>query len=371
MNKKKTLNNYHKNVIKKFDKNLNELPKLEKQLANLEKDLIKMEKLDLKTATDAQIEKKFTVIEKIAVIKIKISDYKQNHSSYYLKSFDLLSQYYSESDNGLDIKINKSSKGNSGSLLQFANTSHNNTNKKDIFEKYLETVNDDYISDNITFEITHTTCKNCNIEMNLIYNQSIYICKNCGVTKKILIGIDKTNSSNNIMENTSNYSYKRINHFLEWLNKFQGREKTIIPQSILDQIKIQLAKERNFDIANLTYDKTKKILEICELSKYYDNIFHIIEKLNGNPPPSFSKELENELIIMFKKCQEPYERCRPEERSNFFSYAYIIRKFLELLGYDEYNEYFKYLKSREKLHKQDLIWKDVCKELRWEFIGSF
>ena len=31
---------------------------------------------------------------------------------------------------------------------------------------------------------------------------------------------------------------------------------------------------------------------------------------------------------------------------------------------------FPLLKSHEKLHAQDVIWKKICAELQWEFIRS-
>ena len=37
---------------------------------------------------------------------------------------------------------------------------------------------------------------------------------------------------------------------------------------------------------------------------------------------------------------------------------------------DEYLIHFPLLKSREKLYQQDKIWKNICKELNWEFINS-
>ena len=39
----------------------------------------------------------------------------------------------------------------------------------------------------------------------------------------------------------------------------------------------------------------------------------------------------------------------------------------ELLGKDEFLHRFPLLKSREKLHQQDVIWKGICKELDWKF----
>jgi hypothetical protein len=40
------------------------------------------------------------------------------------------------------------------------------------------------------------------------------------------------------------------------------------------------------------------------------------------------------------------------------------------LEYDHLLCFFTLLKSREKLHQQDVIWEKMCKDLNWEFIPS-
>ena len=60
----------------------------------------------------------------------------------------------------------------------------------------------------------------------------------------------------------------------------------------------------------------------------------------------------------------------PKDRKNFLSYSYVLHKFVQLLGLDEFLACFPLLKSREKLHQQDQIWKKICEELKWEFIKS-
>ena len=64
-----------------------------------------------------------------------------------------------------------------------------------------------------------------------------------------------------------------------------------------------------------------------------------------------------------------YKHC-PKNRKNFLSYSYVLHKFVELLGLDEFLPSFPLLKSREKLHQQDLIWEKICRDLGWEFIRS-
>jgi hypothetical protein len=81
-------------------------------------------------------------------------------------------------------------------------------------------------------------------------------------------------------------------------------------------------------------------------------------------------ELENQLRRMFQLIQAPFLQHAPPQRRNFLSYAYVIHKFLQLLGEDEYIVHFPLLKSRQKLHAQDQIWKKICQTLKWEFIPS-
>ncbi len=73
---------------------------------------------------------------------------------------------------------------------------------------------------------------------------------------------------------------------------------------------------------------------------------------------------------MFSEIQEPFEKHCPTTRKNFLSYSYVLYKFCELLGEDSLKQHFPLLKSAEKLYAQDSIWKNICKELGWEFIRS-
>ena len=114
----------------------------------------------------------------------------------------------------------------------------------------------------------------------------------------------------------------------------------------------------------------RDILKKLNLNKYYDHVHHIIYRINGLPPPKLSKELEEELKNMFRQIQDPFAECCPKRRSNFLSYSYVIRKFLELLGENKYIDYFPLLKSREKLYNQDKIFKCICKKLEWKFYPS-
>lgn len=95
-----------------------------------------------------------------------------------------------------------------------------------------------------------------------------------------------------------------------------------------------------------------------------------MNKITGVPNPHLSPELEEKLKNMFKEIQVPFLKYSPLNRKNFLSYSYVLHKFIQLLGKDEYLKYFPLLKSRDKLHQQEQIWKNICKDLGWTFIPS-
>ena len=123
-------------------------------------------------------------------------------------------------------------------------------------------------------------------------------------------------------------------------------------------------------MAKLNYTKIRQYLKKLKLNKYYEHIPHILNRINGIPPPQLSKELENKLRLMFKQIQVPFREVCPKNRKNFLSYYYILHKFVELLELDEFKYYFPLLKDKNKLYQTDLIWKGICKILNWQFIKS-
>ena len=111
-------------------------------------------------------------------------------------------------------------------------------------------------------------------------------------------------------------------------------------------------------------------LKKLKLNKYYEHVPYITNILSGIRAPNMPQALEELLILMFKDIQKPFDDNCPSDRKNFLSYSYVLYKFCELLSEDTYLQYFPLLKSKEKLHQQDVIWKKICRDLRWEFIST-
>jgi len=242
--------------------------------------------------------------------------------------------------------------------------------RKDIFTDYLVEVEKQNI--NRPVERTIETCKVCAYS-NIIHVQdtSDLICDGCGMVVAAHINEELTyREEQETSEKIVNYSYKRENHFNEWLSQFQAQETTNIPDEVMEQLRSELKKLKIKKLEDITHTKIRGLLKKLRLNKYYEHVPYITNILNGIRPPNMPTELEEYLRIMFKDIQKPFDDNCPSERKNFLSYSYVLYKFCELLGEDEYLQYFPLLKSKEKLYQQDVIWKRICRDLKWEFIPT-
>lgn len=241
--------------------------------------------------------------------------------------------------------------------------------KDAVYEKYMKTVDKNYISNNNDNTDIFDTCNKCMVEMLLNNNTGILICPNCGLMENIIVDSDKPSFKEPPKEMTS-FCYKRINHLNEFLAQFQAKETTDIPEDVYYEILMEIKKERITNMALITPEKMRILLKRIKKNDYYEHIPYIINQLNGLPAPVIAPEIEEIIRGMFKAIQIPFEKYCPHKRKNFLSYNYVMYKFFELLELDEYLTCFQLLKSRTKLHQQDQIWKNICKDLNWQFIRS-
>ena len=136
---------------------------------------------------------------------------------------------------------------------------------------------------------------------------------------------------------------------------------------MIENLKNQIKKER-IDISELTNKKTKELLKKLSYNKYYEHIPFIKDKL-GIKPPVMTPQLEETLCNLFMDIQIPYSKFCPNDRVNFLNYYYTLYKLCELLGENQFLQYFPMLKDQKKI-EQDEIWKKICGELSWQFIPT-
>jgi hypothetical protein len=286
------------------------------------------------------------------------SRYEDEMSEYIIKCMPYMNQYVEE--NGIET--------NTDNVFNVKETV--GLKRKDIFIDYLAEVENQNVArskDRIVEQCTK--CSSSNIVH--FHDTSELVCDSCGLVIACLISEELTyREEQETSEKVVNYSYKRENHFNEWLSQFQAQEMTTIPDEVMEQLRSELKKIKIKKLDEITHAKIRGLLKKLRLNKYYEHVPYITNILNGIRAPNMPQELEEQLRIMFKDIQKPFDDNCPSERKNFLSYSYVLYKFCELLGADEYLQYFPLLKSKEKLYQQDVIWKKICCDLQWEFIPT-
>ena len=167
----------------------------------------------------------------------------------------------------------------------------------------------------------------CGNVLEKVVDASVMICPKCGVSEPYLESTRNGLGFNEDVEFVNN-TYKRQNHFQEWLNQVQARETAPIPDKVIQKIAWQLHQLGTRRTEDITRAKVRAALKALRLRRYYENISSILCQLTGVKPRRLLKHEEMQLKNMFLVIQKPFERHCPKNRSNFFE---LLVHFVQVL----------------------------------------
>lgn len=304
-----------------------------------------------------------------------------NELDYFSNVYDVIDNYFKIDDNKeksknkqssfLDMLIlqsdmkemNITDKTNLEDIYWIDNNDNNDITKEKIIKNYNNIVNDKPLVNYYNFN----KCQYCGNEMCINNNDGIIVCDKCGNVERILVESEIPSYKDNGADKPI-YPYKRLNHFMECINQFQAKENIVIPDNIYEQIKDVFKKRRINNFSKLTLSDVRDVLKSMKMNKYYEHVSFIYSKISGNSPPRLTYAEENKLKSLFKQIDKSFIKFCPKDRSNFFNYNYLLHKLFRLMQMDKYLEYFPLLKSKEKLMKQEEIWKLVCKDIGLKYL---
>ena len=378
---KKTLDTHHNMKMSEFQMRAERLSKLKEELKVLEAALNDFQEGSAEYATTLD------ATEKLRKDMEDLDNTNDDEIDYLVNTANILFKYYDIIEKGAnDEGILHTPKVPQNSVLHLLmkNSAQpveepsipvpvcsKETLKEDrasLLEKYMSFTDKNFIRPmecDVPSQCKHCSSSNLYIHMN----DGFVCCNDCSCIEYIIVDHERPSYKDPPRE-VSYFAYKRINHFNECLSQIQGKETTEIPDEVYDAILLEIKKQRIINIADLTVEKVREILKKLDLNKYYEHAPHIKHKLNGLPVPHLEPELEDKLRTMFKMIQQPFLKHMPPDRKNFLSYSYVLHKLIQLLDKDEYLDNFSLLKSRDKLHQQDQIWRKICEDLNWQFIRS-
>ncbi len=355
-----TLDGKHKEIIDIFNNDKEEqIPILNEEKKTICKRL---------KENNLTIDERLDLCDKLVEIKKKICIKKRNEKEYLLNNSSYIFNYFENKKRIADCSNKTTLLDNFFKISNDDNSLNEELNKeRKNIQTYMANVDESFLDIN-NFIVVTDICKYCNKgEMIAVDYEGIMICNSCSSSVKYLVENEKPSYKEPPKE-VCFYAYKRINHFREILAQFQAKETTQIPDEVIENIIQQIKKER-IDLSHMTNRRTKEILKKLGYNKYYEHIPFIKDKL-GIKPPIMSSELENTLCNLFMDIQGPYAKYCPDDRVNFLNYYYTVYKLCELLNQHHFLPYFPMLKDREKRIEQDVIWKNICEELGWEYIPT-
>lgn len=165
-------------------------------------------------------------------------------------------------------------------------------------------------------------------------------------------------------------AYKRMNHFRNTLMRLQAKETLSIDADHIEKIVGELKKSNPLLNHHLvTYQVVKRAMKATGLQRYYNHVFWIIHHITGKRLVDLSKTQSKRLVDMFIAIQDAFARHR-HHRVNMLSYIYLIKKFAEVLGWMRLSKCLPLLKSRDKVRQQDIIWRQICRTMGYQFTPS-
>ena len=160
---------------------------------------------------------------------------------YYLNFFPILKTICDDKTDGNTTKTKKT-----GKLDQFVESEIDDT-KETIYNEYVKTFRQDLELYNNPVQPEELPCNHCG-EIDFITDsrQGCIICTKCGTTEALFENTAANlNYNQGEIEQVTQFSYKRINHFQECLSQFQAKESTEIPPKIIDALLEELKKTSN------------------------------------------------------------------------------------------------------------------------------
>lgn len=338
------INYIDEQIIKKLQSKISTLPEMQKDLQDL------MWIINYSPDAIDQIHAK----SETSILRRRIQDIEGGFDLglYILRTSDILNEYR-------DI---------------MAQTRHNNfvrvVNTRDevkihrrnqLILEYLRIAKDYVNLENFKPKPQKTVCENCH-SSNLVPGEddSILTCKECGNIVELLDDAPTFKDSERV-NMSSRYTYTCRGHFIEAMNRFEGKQNTDVAPEVIDKLKSEMALH-GLDETTATKDHIYMFLSENKLSDQYSEInllFYLITKVN---PPDIT-EYRNELLDMHDELEEAYSKIKESDRLNSLNVNWKLYKLLQLLDYNCKKDDFFCLKTPTKQGEHEQKWHEMIEYL--------
>jgi hypothetical protein len=155
----------------------------------------------------------------------------------------------------------------------------------------------------IVVDTKDDTCAMCDGGMRLVAAKSLMCCRVCGYSVAYLDSTLSALAYGDDANMSSTFSYKRINHFTEWITRIQAKTTYEVPQDVIDSIMAELAVS-GVEVRDVTQARVLQVMKkLKHRSKLNEFISHITMRITGKHPPRLTDENEQLLKLCFAALQ--------------------------------------------------------------------
>jgi hypothetical protein len=235
--------------------------------------------------------------------------------------------------------------------------------KNQIILDYLRIAKEYVEISNFKQRTRRTLCEAChssNLEISEEDGASL-ICKVCSNKNEVLDDAPTFKDSERV-NMSSRYTYTCKGHFIDAMNRLEGKQNITIDPEILDVLR------RELDLHNLTVNTATKdhiymFMSERKLSDFYADINLIFFLICGINPPDITA-YSDELLEMLEQLEEAYVVVKDNDRFNSLNVNWKLYKLLQLVDYPCKKDDFFCLKTPTKQTEHETKWYDMIEYLR-------
>ena len=141
-------------------------------------------------------------------------------------------------------------------------------------------------------------CPECGVLMRKAIEGGSLQCQACGTVSAIQDATSTTVGYSDDVE-YANFTYKRDNHFQEWLNTTMAKQSQHVPDEVLEKVMQVLHRER-VPVDQVNAKRVREALKEFRLRKYYEHAMLIACKLTAR---EWSRRSRSGCAVAFDRCK--------------------------------------------------------------------
>jgi hypothetical protein len=210
--------------------------------------------------------------------------------------------------------------------------------------------------------IQKPSCAVCHCtKLSVLEDTSFLVCTECGFQIELLDDGPTFKDSERV-NMASRYTYSCKGHFIEAMNRFEGKQSTEIGDEVIAILKHEMVLH-HLTKKNVTKDHLYMFLSEKELSDYYADLNLIFFIITDKPPPDIT-DYRSELLEMFDQIEDAYKEVKDEGRLNSLNVNWKLYKLLQIIDFpDIRKDDFFCLKTPAKQGEHEQKWKAMIEHL--------